>query len=117
MERLNWMGDRSPKGLWQSAGMMINYRYDLARIDTNHESYRSSGRRAISSAIKAFLATEAQTVAIYSCGLGGLIGAELALTGNGGHGCYMNAWGYMNAGHPRRQGSAVTALGGRGFTR
>ena len=65
---------------------------------------------------KAFLATEAQTVAIYSCGLAcGLIGAELALTGNGGHGCYMNAWGYMNAGHPRRQGSAVTALGGRGL--
>ena len=55
MERLNWMGDRSPKGLWQSAGMMINYRYDLARIDTNHESYRSSGRRAISSAIKSLL--------------------------------------------------------------
>ena len=95
---------------------MINYRYDLARIDTNHESYRSSGRRAISSAIKSFLATEAQTVAIYSCGLAcGLIGAELALTGNGGHGCYMNAWGYMNAGHPRRQGSAVTAWADAGL--
>jgi malonyl-CoA decarboxylase len=55
MERLNWMGDRSPKGLWQSAGIMINYRYDLGRIDSNHESYRSTGRRAISSAIKSLL--------------------------------------------------------------
>ena len=55
MERLNWMGDRSPKGMWQSAGLMINYRYDLARIDANHENYRSIGRRAISSSIKGLL--------------------------------------------------------------
>lgn len=55
MERLNWMGDRSTKGLWQSAGLMINYRYDLARIDANHESYRSIGRIAISSSIKSLL--------------------------------------------------------------
>ena len=38
MERLNWMGDRSPRGMRQSAGLMINYRYDLARIDANHEA-------------------------------------------------------------------------------
>jgi malonyl-CoA decarboxylase len=55
MERLNWMADRSPKGLRQSAGMMINYRYDLSRIDANHEGYRSTGKRAISSAIKSLL--------------------------------------------------------------
>jgi malonyl-CoA decarboxylase len=55
MERLNWMADRSAKGMWQSAGLMINYRYDLARIDANHESYRSTGRRAVSSAIKSLL--------------------------------------------------------------
>ena len=55
MERLNWMGDRSSRGLSQSAGLMINYRYDLGRIDANHESYRSTGRRAISSAIKSLL--------------------------------------------------------------
>jgi malonyl-CoA decarboxylase len=55
MERLNWMGDRSVRGMHQSAGLMINYRYDLARIDANHEGYRSTGRRAISSAIKGLL--------------------------------------------------------------
>jgi malonyl-CoA decarboxylase len=55
MERLNWLGDRSSRGLRQSAGLMINYRYDLARIDANHESYRSTGKRAISSQIKALL--------------------------------------------------------------
>jgi malonyl-CoA decarboxylase len=55
MERLNWMGDRSTRGLSQSAGMMINYRYDLAKIDDNHEEYRSGGKRAVSSAVKGLL--------------------------------------------------------------
>jgi malonyl-CoA decarboxylase len=35
--------------------MMINYRYDLARIDANHEAYRASGKVALSSAVKALL--------------------------------------------------------------
>jgi malonyl-CoA decarboxylase len=55
MERLNWMADRSAKGLEQSAGMMINYRYDLARIDANHESYRSTGKPVLSSAMRTLL--------------------------------------------------------------
>ncbi len=55
MERLNWMGDRSPRGLKQSAGMMINYRYDLAKIDDNHEEYRAGGKRAVSGAVKGWL--------------------------------------------------------------
>jgi malonyl-CoA decarboxylase len=49
------MGDRSVRGMHQSAGLMINYRYDLARIDANHESYRSTGRRAVSPAVKGLL--------------------------------------------------------------
>jgi malonyl-CoA decarboxylase len=57
IERLNWMGDRSPRGLRQSGGMMINYRYDLGKIDAHHEAYRTSGRRAISPAIKSLLST------------------------------------------------------------
>jgi malonyl-CoA decarboxylase len=55
MERLNWMGDRSARGMRQSAGLMINYRYDLGRIDANHESYRSTGRRVVSPVIKGLL--------------------------------------------------------------
>jgi len=34
---------------------MINYRYDLARIDANHEAYRASGKVALSSAVKTLL--------------------------------------------------------------
>lgn len=56
MERLNWMADRSPRGLAQSAGLMINYRYDLARIDDHHESYRASGKRALSPALRSLVA-------------------------------------------------------------
>jgi malonyl-CoA decarboxylase len=45
MERLNWMGDTSDKGIKQSAGMMINYLYNLDRIEDNHEAY--SGLRQV----------------------------------------------------------------------
>jgi hypothetical protein len=34
---------------------MINYRYDLARIDANHEAYRSTGKPALSSSLKTLL--------------------------------------------------------------
>jgi len=35
VERLNWGGDPSPKGLAQSYGLMVNYLYDLGRLDKN----------------------------------------------------------------------------------
>lgn len=53
MERLNWMADVSDKGLKQSCGLMINYRYKLGEIDANHEAYRGEGRVTLSSAMKA----------------------------------------------------------------
>ena len=55
MERLNWMGDRSPKGLGESCGLMINYLYRLEDIETNHEAYVSEGRIAAAQAVRAFL--------------------------------------------------------------
>jgi malonyl-CoA decarboxylase len=53
VERLNWQGDLSPKGLQQSAGIMVNYLYRLADIEANHEAYRGEGRVAASSALQA----------------------------------------------------------------
>ena len=32
----------SPKGFEQSAGIVVNYVYNLAKIDDNHEAYRSN---------------------------------------------------------------------------
>jgi len=33
LEQLNWMADSSEKGLRQSAGMMVNYLYDLSAVE------------------------------------------------------------------------------------
>jgi malonyl-CoA decarboxylase len=52
VERLNWLGDLSPKGLQQSAGMMVNYLYRLGDIEANHEAYRDQGRVVTSSAVR-----------------------------------------------------------------
>ncbi len=52
VERLNWLGDASPKGLQQSAGIMVNYQYRLGDIEANHEAYRGEGRVAASSALR-----------------------------------------------------------------
>ena len=43
IERLNWTGDLSPKGLEQSFGLMVNYLYDLKSIDKNR-ALLSKGR-------------------------------------------------------------------------
>lgn len=55
IERLNWLGDTSEKGLKQSAGMMVNYVYDPAEIERNHEAYRLHGKVALSSEIRRLL--------------------------------------------------------------
>ena len=52
MERLNWLADTSLKGLRQSCGMMINYRYKLGEIDANHEAYTGEGKVNASSSVR-----------------------------------------------------------------
>ncbi|XDZ65814.1 malonyl-CoA decarboxylase family protein [Alphaproteobacteria bacterium LSUCC0684] len=39
LDRLNARGDLSGKAIRQSAGLMVNYRYDLAKVEQNHEEY------------------------------------------------------------------------------
>jgi malonyl-CoA decarboxylase len=39
IEQLDWMGDTSPNGLRQSFGMMVNYLYDPAHIETNYKAF------------------------------------------------------------------------------
>lgn len=39
LERLNAQANLAPKGLKQSAGLMVNYLYDLARIETCHDKF------------------------------------------------------------------------------
>ena len=39
LERINWLGDRSEKGLRESAGLLVNYIYDRKAVARNHEVY------------------------------------------------------------------------------
>ena len=52
LERINWLGDVSAKGLAESAGLLVNYVYDPRTIERNHESYVREGKIAASPEIK-----------------------------------------------------------------
>lgn len=54
-ERLNFLADRSDKGLKQAAGMMINYLYKLDEIDANHEAYSDDGTVATGSQVRGLM--------------------------------------------------------------
>jgi len=58
LERINWLGDLSPKGLRESAGIMVNYLYRLEDIEKNHEAFANDGEVVASSAVKRLLKTE-----------------------------------------------------------
>lgn len=55
LERMNWLGDTSPKGLRQSAGIMVNYHYKLDEIDDNHEDYVTDGKIVAGRQVRAYL--------------------------------------------------------------
>jgi malonyl-CoA decarboxylase len=50
VERLNWLGDPSPKGIRQSYGLMVNYLYDLRRLD-RHRTQLAEGKIAAAGSI------------------------------------------------------------------
>ena len=58
LERINWLGDLSPKGLRESAGIMVNYLYRLDDIEKNHEAYANDGEVVASGAVKKLLKGE-----------------------------------------------------------
>jgi malonyl-CoA decarboxylase len=51
IERLNWAGDPSAKGLKQSFGIMVNYLYDLKRLD-KHRTLYAQGQIPVAGAIE-----------------------------------------------------------------
>jgi malonyl-CoA decarboxylase len=52
IERLNMCADTSDKGARESATVMVNYLYDPARIESNHEEYAGEGKRNASTAVR-----------------------------------------------------------------
>lgn len=67
LERINWLGDVSEKGLREAHGLMVNYRYELADIERNHEAYAQDGVVAASRAVRSLL-----KIPVKSKGLGGV---------------------------------------------
>ena len=52
LEQINYGADKSPKGLAQSGGLMVNYRYDLDVVEANHEAFHETKSVLLSPALK-----------------------------------------------------------------
>ena len=52
LERLDWLGDVSEKGLAQGAGFMVNYLYDLDSVERNHEVFANLGEIVASAGLQ-----------------------------------------------------------------
>lgn len=57
LERVNWLGDVSEKGLRESHGLMVNYLYDLTAIEANHEAYENQGVIAAAKNVRSLVRT------------------------------------------------------------
>ena len=55
IERIDWLADTAPRGLAQSAGLMVNYLYKLEDIERNHEAYTGKGEVITGPAVKKLL--------------------------------------------------------------
>jgi malonyl-CoA decarboxylase len=62
LERINWLGDLSPKALRESASIMVNYLYRLEDIEKNHEAYANQGEVVASNAVKKLLKNDGRRV-------------------------------------------------------
>ena len=55
LDRINLSGNLSSKGLSESFGIMVNYRYDLPNVEKNHEAYAKEQKIEISQEVKKLL--------------------------------------------------------------
>lgn len=55
LERINVGGNLSARGLRESHGVMVNYRYDLDQIELNHEAFATRNTVVASSAVRKLL--------------------------------------------------------------
>ncbi|HEY6235325.1 MAG TPA: malonyl-CoA decarboxylase family protein [Candidatus Elarobacter sp.] len=58
IERLDWLADPTPRGLEQSYGIMVNYRYALDRYAANQLAYGTNHNVDATSAVKALAAAD-----------------------------------------------------------
>jgi malonyl-CoA decarboxylase len=55
LERINFLGDLSPRGFRQAHGLMVNYLYRLPDIEKNHEAYAVQGKVVAAPAVTRLL--------------------------------------------------------------
>ncbi|MDH3631135.1 MAG: malonyl-CoA decarboxylase [Gammaproteobacteria bacterium] len=55
LERINILGNPSGKGMERSLGTMVNYVYDLSKVEDNHEEYVRNNRIIASAQVKKLL--------------------------------------------------------------
>jgi malonyl-CoA decarboxylase len=58
LQQINWLANPGQRGLAESFGLMVNYLYDLDRIEANHEAFAHQGQVAHSDAVAATLRAE-----------------------------------------------------------
>lgn len=55
LEKIHMLGDVSDKGVKEGATLMVNYLYDLAKIEEWHEAYAGEGKRNAAPAVRRLL--------------------------------------------------------------
>lgn len=63
LERINPLGDHSPKGLRESYGVMVNYLYEPKSIPQNHQAFVTEGTIAASRPVRALVRQTAKSQA------------------------------------------------------
>ncbi len=58
LDRINWQGDTSAKGIREAQGLMCNYRYELRDIEKNHEAFANDGTVAASRQVYTLIRSE-----------------------------------------------------------
>jgi len=61
LERVNYLANIASRGFKESYGLMVNYLYDLDRIEANHEAFVRHGTVAHSDAVAALVAQGAKS--------------------------------------------------------
>jgi malonyl-CoA decarboxylase len=60
LERINWLGNTAARGITESFGIMVNYLYDVATIERNHEAFVNDGTVMRGAEVDALLAESRQ---------------------------------------------------------
>ncbi|MGH8736790.1 MAG: malonyl-CoA decarboxylase [Burkholderiales bacterium] len=55
VNRIFWLADASARGMQQSYGMMVSYRYDLGEVEKNHERFLRDGHIAAAARVRRLL--------------------------------------------------------------